>query len=122
MYSIEKMSNRKFSLYYQFFLFLFFIPFIQTIFVVFPAFGQMVPNSAKECAICHFRWLDQFYHEGRGTDLVEYQKERVAASEMICYSCHNGILVDSRERFWAKRGHRVNMKPSEKVVIPEEMP
>ncbi|MGA1874205.1 MAG: cytochrome c3 family protein [bacterium] len=85
-------------------------------------YGQMVPNSAKECAICHFRWLDQFYVEGRGTDLVEYQEERVAASEMICYSCHNGILVDSRERFWAKRGHRVNMKPSEKVTIPPDMP
>lgn len=87
-----------------------------------PILGQMVPNSAKECAICHFRWLDQFYYEGRGTDLVEYQQEREAASEMICYSCHNGIIVDSRERFWAKRGHRVNMKPSDKVVIPPEMP
>ncbi|MBN1227170.1 MAG: hypothetical protein JXA79_09265, partial [Deltaproteobacteria bacterium] len=82
----------------------------------------MVPNSAKECAICHFRWLDQFYHEGRDTDLVKYQEERVAASEMICYSCHNGIIVDSRERFWAKRGHPVNMKPSDKVKIPEDMP
>lgn len=86
------------------------------------AFGQMVPNSAKECAICHFRWMDQFYYEGRGTDLVEYQKERDAADEMMCYSCHNGILVDSRERFWAKRGHRVNMVPSDKVRIPPEMP
>ncbi|MEW5800825.1 MAG: cytochrome c3 family protein [bacterium] len=84
--------------------------------------AQMVANSAKECAICHFRWLDQFYYEGRGTDLVEYQKERDAADEMMCYSCHNGILVDSRERFWAKRGHRVNIVPSEKVTVPPEMP
>ncbi len=89
---------------------------------VYPVHGQMVPNSAKECAICHFRWLDQFYHEGRGTDLVKYQEERVAASEMICYSCHNGILVDSRDRFWAKRGHRVNMKPSDKIKIDKDMP
>jgi len=79
-------------------------------------------NSAKECAICHFRWLDQFYVEGRGTDLVEYQKERVEGSEMICYTCHNGIIVDSRERFWAKRGHACNMKPSKNVQIPPEMP
>ena len=86
------------------------------------AYGQMVPNSAKECAMCHFRWLDQFYYEGRGTDLVEYQKERDAADEMMCYSCHNGILVDSRERFWAKRGHRVNIVPSEKIHVPPEMP
>ncbi|MEW6380658.1 MAG: cytochrome c3 family protein [bacterium] len=86
------------------------------------ASGQMVPNSAKECAICHFRWMDQFYFEGRGTDLVEYQKERDAADEMMCYSCHNGILVDSRERFWARRGHRVNMVPSDRVSIPPEMP
>ncbi len=85
-------------------------------------FAQFMRNSAKECAICHFRWLDQFYVEGRGTDLVEYQKERVAGSEMICYSCHNGIMVDSRERFWAKRGHRVNMIPSKKIYIPPDMP
>jgi len=98
-------------------LFLFFLPGISP-----KAYGQMVPNSAKECAICHFRWLDQFYYEGRGTDLVEYQKERDAADEMMCYSCHNGILVDSRERFWAKRGHRVNIVPSEKVHVPPEMP
>jgi predicted CXXCH cytochrome family protein len=86
------------------------------------AHAQFMRNSAKECAICHFRWLDQFFVEGRGTDLVEYQKERVAGSEMICYSCHNGIMVDSRERFWAKRGHRCNMVPSQKVRIPPEMP
>ncbi|MGA1844620.1 MAG: cytochrome c3 family protein, partial [bacterium] len=86
------------------------------------AHAQLMRNSAKECAICHFRWLDQFYVEGRGTDLVEYQKERVAGSEMICYSCHNGIMVDSRERFWAKRGHDCNMIPSKKVHIPPEMP
>ncbi|MGA1868970.1 MAG: cytochrome c3 family protein [bacterium] len=79
-------------------------------------------NSAKECAICHYRWLDQFYVEGRGSDLAEYQRERVAGSEMICYSCHNGIMVDSRKRFWANRGHRVNMIPSEKVQIPPELP
>lgn len=86
------------------------------------AYAQFMRNSAKECAICHFRWLDQFYVEGRGTDLVEYQKERVAGSEMICYSCHNGIMLDSRERFWANRGHDCNMIPSKKVRIPPEMP
>ncbi|MBN2373197.1 hypothetical protein JXL19_05370 [bacterium] len=87
-----------------------------------PSHAQLMRNSAKECAICHFRWLDQFFVEGRGTDLVEYQKERVAGSEMICYSCHNGIMLDSRERFWAKRGHACNMIPSKNVRIPPEMP
>ncbi|MGA1823044.1 MAG: cytochrome c3 family protein [bacterium] len=85
-------------------------------------FAQIMRNSAKECAICHYRWLDQFYVEGRGSDLAEYQRERVAGSEMICYSCHNGIMVDSRKRFWANRGHRVNMVPSDKVQIPPELP
>ncbi|MFH0924399.1 MAG: cytochrome c3 family protein [bacterium] len=86
------------------------------------ASAQMFRDSAKECAICHFRWLDQMFFQGKGTDLAKYQKGREAASEMICYSCHNGIIVDSRERFWAKRGHVVGVKPSSKVVIPPEMP
>lgn len=86
------------------------------------SYAQFMRNSAKECAICHFRWLDQFYVEGRGTDLVEYQKERVAGSEMICYSCHNGIIADSRVRFWANRGHKCNMVPSDKITIPPNMP
>jgi hypothetical protein len=33
------------------------------------------PDSAKECAICHYRWIDTFFVDGRGTDLVEYQAE-----------------------------------------------
>jgi hypothetical protein len=32
------------------------------------------PNSAKACAICHFRWVDTFFVEGKGSDLVEYRK------------------------------------------------
>ena len=50
------------------------------------------PNSAKECAICHYRWIDTFFIDGRGTDLVEYQAEKVVAKEEICFSCHDGSV------------------------------
>jgi hypothetical protein len=35
------------------------------------------PNSAKGCAICHYRWIDTFFVEGRGTDLVPYESKKV---------------------------------------------
>jgi hypothetical protein len=39
------------------------------------AVGQAMknPNSGKACAICHYRWIDTFFVEGKGSDLVEYQ-------------------------------------------------
>jgi predicted CXXCH cytochrome family protein len=53
------------------------------------------PNSAKECAICHYRWIDTFFIDGRGSELVEYQAEKVVAKPEICFSCHDGSVVDS---------------------------
>ena len=42
------------------------------------------PNSAKACAICHYRWIDTFFVQGTGTDLVPYQSEKVVATAPMC--------------------------------------
>lgn len=79
-------------------------------------------NSAKECAICHYRWLDVFFFEGKGTDLVDYQKERVAGKEEMCFSCHNGSVTDSRRKVWKFGGHKVKIKPSEAIHVTKILP
>ncbi len=79
-------------------------------------------NSAKGCAICHYRWLDVFYYEGQNTALVPYQKERVAASEKMCFSCHNGSVADSRRKVWKLGGHKVKVKPSSVIHISKVLP
>ncbi|GBE05439.1 doubled CXXCH motif [bacterium BMS3Abin10] len=83
--------------------------------ISFPGLSQTLaqapqnPDSAKECAICHYRWIDTFYIHGKGSDLVPYQSETVAAKsekvkipedlikkgaklgwngEIICQTCH----------------------------------
>ena len=66
------------------------------------------PNSAKGCAICHYRWIATFFVEGKGTPLVPYQKEKVVATEEMCFSCHDGSVKDSRDKLSRKTGHRIS--------------
>lgn len=80
------------------------------------------PDSAKECAICHYRWIDTFFIDGTGSDLVEYQAEKVAAKPEICFSCHDGSVVDSRARVYNDLRHKINKPPPEHMKIPEMFP
>ena len=80
------------------------------------------PNSAKGCAICHYRWIDTFFVEGRGTDLVPYQSEKVAADPGMCISCHDGSVMDSRARMLHGKAHRTDMKPPVDMIIPGIFP
>jgi len=80
------------------------------------------PNSAKECAICHYRWIDTFFIDGKGSDLVEYSSEKVAASPGMCFSCHDGSVRDSRARLNNSSGHKVNLAPPAEMEIPKLFP
>jgi predicted CXXCH cytochrome family protein len=80
------------------------------------------PDSAKECAICHYRWIDTFFVDGRGTDLVEYQAEKVVAKSEICFSCHDGSVVDSRARVYNDLRHKINATPPKHMEIPKIFP
>jgi len=83
--------------------------------------ANLTRNSSRECAICHFRWMDQFV-AGHGTDLAEYEMEDVAGDEMMCFSCHDGSTEDSRSKVWLKDKHKTGMIPSDKVKIPKLFP
>jgi predicted CXXCH cytochrome family protein len=80
------------------------------------------PNSAKGCAICHYRWIDTFFVDGKGSDLVEYQSEKVVATPEMCFSCHDGSVKDSRTKRDKNYGHKTNMTPPAHMKIPEIFP
>ena len=77
------------------------------------------PKSAKGCAICHYRWIDTFFIEGKGTDLVPYNSEKQAATKEMCYSCHDGSVADSRSLISNKPIHWSNMQVNTDMQIPK---
>jgi predicted CXXCH cytochrome family protein len=80
------------------------------------------PNSAKSCAICHYRWVDTFFIEGRGSDLVDYTAEKVVATPEMCFSCHDGSIADSRAKAYQTAQHKTNVPPPEHMQIPAIFP
>jgi predicted CXXCH cytochrome family protein len=80
------------------------------------------PNSAKECAICHYRWIDTFFIDGKGTDLVPYQETKVVAEPGICFSCHDGSVADSRGKVYNDHRHPINKPPPPDMEIPAIFP
>lgn len=80
------------------------------------------PSSAKECALCHYRWVDTFFIDGRGSDLVPYPTEKMVAKPEMCFSCHDGSVVDSRARVYNDHLHPVNKVPPTRMEIPAVFP
>ncbi len=81
------------------------------------------PDTAKKCAICHFRWVSTFFTEHRSTPLAQLEEKKdVVGSPEMCLSCHDGSIRDSRDRVCNDPGHRVGIKPSDKVSIPSNFP
>jgi predicted CXXCH cytochrome family protein len=85
------------------------------------AAGNLTQNSSRECAICHFRWIDQFV-QGQHTVLADYETEDVAGVELMCFSCHDGSTADSRSEIWLHDMHKTGIKPSDNVKIPKLFP
>lgn len=80
------------------------------------------PSSAKECAICHYRWVDTFFVDGRGTDLAPLQTEPVVGTSEMCFSCHDGSVLDSRWAFEKERGHRIGVPPPASMSLSNIFP
>lgn len=80
------------------------------------------PDSSKECAFCHYEWMPQFLYDLKGTEVVDYQKEKVVASDKMCFSCHNGSVADSRIRVWSGEMHKLTDKIPEHMKIPGNLP
>jgi predicted CXXCH cytochrome family protein len=80
-----------------------------------------------DCAACHPMKIRDF--KGRRADPVtpveEYPelptgRQDIASSPAMCFSCHDGYVMDSRA-MWegGYRGHRLGMPPPSDMVIPE---
>ena len=85
-------------------------------------------SSKRNCAICHVMWLDDFRTDKE--TLIEWQPgnvlmkdtQGVVSSEEMCYSCHDGYVMDSRSVTWKYNGHRTFVKPSKNVTVPADLP
>jgi len=78
------------------------------------------PNSSRECAICHIRWVGAFDRSEIQAGSMQAVMERQAGSGDMCLSCHDGSVVDSRFKVWSTRHHTTDAKPSPAVTIPTE--
>lgn len=79
-------------------------------------------DSSKECAVCHFEWMPEFIHDLKGTDIVDFQSQKVVATEKMCFSCHNGTVADSRIRIWSGDAHVLKDKIPGNMQVPENLP
>jgi predicted CXXCH cytochrome family protein len=103
-----------------------FLPFIVTFILPASSFSQVISqrqaDSAKRCAICHYNWVHAFFEEHRDGELAPFPEESMVKKKELCFSCHDGSIKDDRERVYNDPGHRVNITPSEKITVPEELP
>jgi len=81
-------------------------------------------SSKRECAVCHVMWMDDFKTGEEtvipwiNTNVLMKNAYGVVSAEEMCYSCHDGFVVDSRAS-WAGKRHTVFKKPSAKMKIDE---
>ncbi|MEW8030146.1 MAG: cytochrome c3 family protein [Candidatus Thiodiazotropha sp.] len=86
-----------------------------------------VVAEKRECATCHIAWMAEFKrtdvftlipHDPRPVEKTGRQD--VVSTERMCFSCHDGFVLDSRFLWQEGHSHPVGMKPSDKVEIPTE--
>lgn len=65
--------------------------------------------------------MPEFLFDLKGTPLVEFQKEKVVATERMCFSCHNGTVGDSRIKIWTGDVHKLDKIPAH-MSIPGNLP
>ncbi len=100
--------------------------------VLYPfAVQAAVLSSKRECANCHISWMDDFKMAGkkifvdrvvREANVMIAGRQGVVSTEQICYTCHDGSVLDSRDRPWMPGSHPVYVKPSKDVQIPKTFP
>jgi len=111
-----------------------FIQILSTIYILYLCFfptdsyAARVVAEKRECATCHVAWMADFKREDVVT-LIPYEprpmqetgRQDVVSTERMCFSCHDGFVLDSRF-FWEEKGHShpVGIVPSDRVRIPTE--
>jgi predicted CXXCH cytochrome family protein len=91
-----------------------------------PAQQASVPresDTAKKCAICHYRWVYTFFIEHKSTPLAELEESKDSVGETkMCLSCHDGSVRDSRNTVCNTPSHTSGVIPSDRVTIPPNFP
>lgn len=83
-------------------------------------------SGKRECATCHIMWLEDFKRKDKKPlisfepkPVVETGKQDVASTERMCFSCHDGFVLDSRFLWKEKKHtHPVGVKPPKNMTIP----
>lgn len=57
-------------------------------------------SSRKNCNICHISWADNYSDEE-----IEHVLVTPVADQHMCYSCHHGVVIDSRKEIGHKQQH-----------------
>jgi len=47
---------------------------------------SLKPDSAKECALCHYSWIETFFFEKKSTEIAAFPEEPLVATAEMCYS------------------------------------
>ncbi|RKZ67183.1 MAG: hypothetical protein DRQ44_05940, partial [Gammaproteobacteria bacterium] len=84
-------------------------------------------SSRKNCISCHISWADNY-----STKTPKDEEVIPVAHQRMCYSCHHGVVIDSRKSIGHKQQHpdihhsRDEKKPDNKAKsndgIPEAFP
>lgn len=80
------------------------------------------PSSSRNCALCHFSWMPAFLEEGRNGDLAPLPASNVVNAREMCFSCHDGSVVDSRRLVFLEHGHSTGVQPPPDMRIPNTLP
>ena len=89
-------------------------------------FAAREVSDKRECATCHIMWLKEFKQKDV-SPLVAYDpmpsvesgKQDVSSTEKMCFSCHDGFVLDSRFMWKDKsHSHPVGRNPPADMRIP----
>lgn len=82
-------------------------------------------RTSKECLLCHVLWFDVLKSEQKtlieriDSPIVIAGSEGLASSKEICISCHDGYVVDSRNKIAEGNPHHASIKPPEWLEVQE---
>ncbi len=66
-------------------------------------------SSRKNCVICHISWADNYITDKSIKDSAKPKNNETqvipVAHEDMCYSCHHGVVIDSRDAIGHKQQH-----------------
>jgi predicted CXXCH cytochrome family protein len=82
-------------------------------------------QEATSCTACHLEWMSAFESQDSETWIArpaQIPEEPYVASSEACLSCHDGTIVDSRQRVWSEHGHTTGVTPPDTMTIPGNLP